>query len=1031
MEKADELSREDAAGGRVVPPSPILVHLLGELRLCIGGETITGFRSRKARALLAYLAFFRERRHSREMLAERFWPEAVSSKSRTSLNTELYALRNQLERPGTPPNTILICDTVSVGLNPDLVTTDIKRFADRLAQAERLGNDERAIPVLRSALALANEEFLPGSYEEWALHERERHRERFVTSALRLARLLKEFGNKEEEAHWLKEVVRIDPTHSEAVTHLFRHLLDERRETEAVAIYRELRDRLQSTWNMEPPPEVRTTMAPLLAVYTAPARRTRSSGPGRTAALATAAIADMAVAGRQDAPEDRTVPTRRVKTDTAPELLNEAPGRENWLPAPLTRFYGRENELTRLRWMLGDPNHRLITLTGPGGIGKTRLALSLARRLREPAGISEGMSEGMRVLFVSVADARTIPALLECVKQGFGIHTKKTADAMTAIVDFLRTEPTLLILDNFEQLIGVGAERWVEELLQRVPALTCLVTSRIRLPLQGESEFPVLPLEVPEEPDEPQDTETVLRDYPAVALFVDRAQQAVPYFPVNRKTVTAIIRLVRYLEGIPLAIELAAARARVYPPAQMLEQMTSRFRVLVSHRPMFEERHRSLRATIEWSFRLLTEEQRAFFLRLAVLRGAWITEDAEAVTGVPDPAEFLADLADASLVRTEFGADRIRFRMLETIRDFALEKLEESLNRDERERLYDRHVARFVSVAEELLKARDGNDQATWREEIRRSHENCCAALERCLETPGLPALESSVRIVASLSRFWRLEGWHRPGIVYLERIRERSEWPELSVRMRSSLLNGIGMLKMETGQTDEAEPFFHEARELLLAAGDENGAFAALHNLAILAGLRGRGAETYHWLEECLAYWRRVNDPQKISLTLTNLACESAELGDTERARTLLEESCHIARTVGQVLPESNALVCLGFLMFERGDRNAAEQRLRDSLRLQSQLRNWKEAALILLALSEMIDPDGDNLTEGGMARTASDYLASVDTHPGDFVPFRNGVLSRRIAALVPGTAGPVARAEERLRQAVVWALEETPIFR
>src|SRR5581483_1788954 len=397
------------------------------------------------------------------------------------------------------------------------------------------------------------------------------------------------------------------------------------------------------------------------------------------------------------------------------------------------------------------PNLRLITLTGPAGSGKTRLAIEAAQRAPEDfAGA---------VWFVALADltdARLLPATIADALQ---LPRSAQAEPLHQIAEFLneRNAPALLALDNFEQLAEAGAlTLWT--LLHRVPRLTCLVTSRRRLALPGESLFPVAPLPLPALSDTP----AALMECASVQLFADRVRAVRPDFQVTVRNAPQVAALCQALEGVPLAIELAASRALMFTPAQMLAQLRHRFTLLTTRRMDKASRHRSLWAAIAWSYDLLSPELQRFFRGLAVFRGGWNIAAAQAVCAEPRALDYLTQLRGHSLIVLEEGREEMRFRLLESLREFAAEQS----SPEERSELAQRHIDHYRHLAVAAERELQGPAQLTWLERLEQERDNLRAALTAALAAdPAGKALPLAV----ALGRFWQVRAPFGEGRQWLE----------------------------------------------------------------------------------------------------------------------------------------------------------------------------------------------------------------------------------------------------------------------
>jgi predicted ATPase/DNA-binding SARP family transcriptional activator len=562
---------------------------------------------------------------------------------------------------------------------------------------------------------------------------------------------------------------------------------------------------------------------------------------------------------------------------------NAEGGYQTHLPLPLTRFFGREEETALLGKLLLASERRLVTLIGPGGSGKTRLALEVAGRLADPF-------QGA-VWFVSLAEIARAELIPRAICDVLHLPPAAGGEPLEPLIAFLSRQPSLLVLDNFEHLVEVGADL-VQRLVTRTPALTCLITSRRRLGLDGEREFRVLPLPTPEVTDPPER----LMQCESVRLFVDRAQAVQPDFQVTCGTAEAIAGLCRRLEGLPLALELAAARASVLSPAQILSRLDHRLEFLVRQRRDVPARHRSLRAALDGSFQLLAPDLQRFFARLSVFRGGWTLEAAEAVCDDPLALDHLSQLRECSLVLAEAGACETRYRMLETVREYA----ESMLSREEQAELSRRHAGYFASRAEhaEAEWATEHNAGASGLEPLTREQDNLRAALAWGLGDAGEP--EIGVRLAAALWPFWTSQGHLREGRQWLDQALRHAESAECS-RTRARLLLGMGCLLQLQGEFASARTFCEESLPLLQAANDPEGTMQALYRLGWVAYHQRDLIRARAYWEETLALRRqagRIGGPHV--WLLRHLCYLVAYLGDEPAAASLEEEELALRRESG-----------------------------------------------------------------------------------------------------------------------------------
>jgi predicted ATPase len=458
-----------------------------------------------------------------------------------------------------------------------------------------------------------------------------------------------------------------------------------------------------------------------------------------------------------------------VPEEVAPFSLPEA--RISPLPLQPTPFIGRQREVEEIKALLGREEVRLLTLTGPGGTGKTRLALQAAER-------AMGLfSDG--VVFVSLASL-TDPGLVPFTIAGIlKVKERSGQPILETLIEHLRAKRLLLVLDNFEHLLP--AAEVVSHLLAVCPELTILVTSRAVLHLAAEHEYPVLPLALPDPRHLPE--LGALSQYDAVTLFVQRAQTVTPSFAVANENAPAVAEICQRLDGLPLAIELAATRIKLFPPQALLQRLSSRLKLLTGGATDRPTRQQTLRNTLDWSYSLLSEEEQALFARLAVFAGGCSFEAAEAVCNPEGELDLLAGMAslvDRSLIRQE-GEEEPRFSMLETIREYAHEKLDE---RGEGHTIRAAHAGYFLQLAEEAEPELTGPKQGAWLSRLDEELDNLRGALRWFLERGEV---EEELRLAAALFCYWRPRGFWSEGGRWLEGRAWSGWWLMLSASWAAS----------------------------------------------------------------------------------------------------------------------------------------------------------------------------------------------------------------------------------------------------
>lgn len=595
------------------------------------------------------------------------------------------------------------------------------------------------------------------------------------------------------------------------------------------------------------------------------------------------------------------------------------------LPLQFTRFFGRELECAHVAELLDAPDTRLVTLTGPGGVGKTRLALETARQITDHPG-SRFAGPVCFVPLADLSDARLIPAALA---QTLALARADDAEPLDQVVAALAAlPPALLLLDNFEHLVERGAPL-VRALLTRLPALTCLLTSRRRLALPGERECPVPPLPVPS-PSLPDGHETPDRVAQAagVQLFVDRAQAARPDFQLTRGNAAAVAALCRDLEGIPLALELVAARAMALTPAQMNERLAQRFALLTSRRGDKDGRHQSLWAALAWSYDLIPPPLQRFFASLSVFRGGCTAEAAQAVCEEPSALEFLTQLRERSLVMVEHDGADPRFRLLETLREFGGEQLSEG----DRARLRARHGEYFLGLAEASREALRGPEQARWLERLGADADNLRAALDAAHESAD--GVESELRLAGALVQFWAMHGHLREG---RERIGEAlARGADAPAPLRAAALHGACFLAYWQGDYPATQAYSEAALRLWRMTDDAVGPLKSRQMLANALLYQGRHEEAKAHFTQSLAQARALEGEGHHSTTsLGGLAIIAHWQGDYAQARALYAAAIHIHEANGDSRNLAFALYNQGEIERGLNEPAAAQACLERSLTL------------------------------------------------------------------------------------------------
>src|ERR687893_576497 len=687
------------------------------------------------------------------------------------------------------------------------------------------------------------------------------------------------------------------------------------------------------------------------------------------------------------------------------------------LPLQPTPLVGREHEVGEVCGRLGQEEIRLLTLTGPGGTGKTRLALQAA------ADVLEEFEDG--VFFVALSDVNDTARVPTTIAGALGLGESGDVPLEDLLNEYVGRRELLLVLDNFEQVLEAGP--LVGELLSAAPHLKVLATSRIPLGIYGEHDYAVPPLSVPDTKRLPPIE--VLSQYEAVRLFIERASAAKRGFQITSENAPAIAEICARLDGLPLAIELAAARVKMLPPKAILTRLSNRLKLLTGGAKDLPARQRTLRGAIEWSHDLLEEGEKTLFARMAVFSGGRTLEAVEAVCDAAgdlpiDAFESVSSLLDRSLLRQEEGPeDEPRFVMLETIHEYARERLQDS---GEAEEIGRAHIRYFLALAEEAAPELTGADQVSWMDRLEAEHDNFRAALSRSLETGDA---ESALRIGGALWRFWNVRGHFSEGRHWLGTGLSGGGAAPVGVSAEASL--GLGYLELRQGDYERAVEDLEASLSLYREVGDRRGEAYALCFLGWIALDRSDLQRVEALLEESLALSRAAGTARDVSVALNALAMLNVYRGDYARASAMQEESLSLAREASDVQIIAILTYNTGFAAAITGEYERAEALVRESQELFREVGDRGMAPLAnsrlgFLALSRN-DPDrAEELCVEAkrelqeQAQTpgmdfALDVLASV-------AAARGGI--RRAARLWDGVAG------YREAAGAPWLLEERAII-
>ncbi len=641
------------------------------------------------------------------------------------------------------------------------------------------------------------------------------------------------------------------------------------------------------------------------------------------------------------------------------------------LPAPLTPLVGREREVAAVCALLSRPEVRLVTLTGTGGVGKTRLALEVAAEL------SDRFTDG--VFFVNLAHISDPTFVVPTIAQA--LELKETGDLplLDLLQASLRDKQLLLLLDNFEQVLNVASQ--LADLLAACPKLKVLVTSRFVLHVRGEQEFTVPPLAMPDPKHLPD--LAVLLQYEAVELFIARAQAVKPGFQVTAANAPAVAEICVRLDGLPLAIELAAARLKLLPPQALLARLGKRLAVLTSGARDMPARQQTLRNTIAWSYHLLEAQEQRLFRGLSVFVGGCTLEAIEAVftaleTSIPTMSmlDSVASLLDKSLLQqTEQEGEEPRLVMLETLREYGLEALETS---GEREVTRQAHADYYLSLAEQAEPQLKGAEQGRWFARLEQEHDNLRAALEWTLEDvadeQAAKRRDIALRLSATLWHFWWMRGHYNEARTFLERALARSEGASVSLRVK--VLQACASMTLQQGDYARTEALAEPCLALYRTLGNTRGIADCLGLLVELAVRRGKMTEAIALSEERVRLMRQVGEPGEVAVSLSDLAEMLSRRGELARVQSLFEEALLLYQKAGNDLGIATALLqsATGLWWSSMADGATIRHQLQEAQAIVTKpgSRHWMAVSswlAALVALSEGETTRAESLAQESLA--------------------------------------------------------------
>jgi predicted ATPase/DNA-binding SARP family transcriptional activator/DNA-binding CsgD family transcriptional regulator len=888
-------------------PEALRIWLLGGFRVALGSRVIEvdAWSLRKAASLVKMLALAADHQLHREQTMDLLWPGLKPEAAANNLHHALHVARRTIE-PSSPPGAAsryLHVGGERLTLCPEgRLWVDVEAFEEAAATARHALEPA----AFRAAIDLYPGELLPQDlYEPWAEERRVELRGVYLRLLMALAGLYEKRGQFEKAIEELRRVMAVDPTHEGACVGLMRLYALSGQRGEALAQYQRFKGALFRQFETEPAAATSRLYEEIWA--------------------GTFSSADAPSSYASSSPEELT-PQKGMS------------GRHN-LPLVRTSFVGRLREVLEVKRLLSMT--RLLTLTGAGGSGKTRLALEAARDL-----VGVYPDGAWFVELASFSEPEFVP---QAVAGALGVREQPNQELVETLKEVLGARQTLLVLDNCEHLIE-GVVHLVDALLDTCPRLRILATSRETLNAVDEVSWVVPSLSVPDRSQEVYRVEE-LEGYESVRLFAERARQRDISFALTPRNVPAVAQICRRLDGMPLAIELAAARVKVLSIEQISGRLDESLGLLTAGSRTSLPRQKTLRATIDWSYGLLSQEEQTLFRRLSVFAGGFSLEAAEAVCAGRSICEdgvldLLAQLVDKSLVVVQEQLGEARYRLLETVRLYGWEKLHESGMIMSTRRT---HANFFLALAEEVEPKLKGAESRLWLERLELEHDNLRAALRWAADTGER---QTELRLVGALRWFWVRRDHMSEGRRWLEDALERAG-PSGRAAARAKALCGAGFLAFSQIDHPTARARLEESVEIYREIGDRHGLAYALSFLSLVMAHQGELAPARTLAEEGVTLFREEDaDRWGLGIALANMGIVAEAQADYDQALRLFEESAAILRELGDRWCHSIPLRHLGIVASRQGNYARAERLYKESL---ASLCELGEIWMISLCLEEL----------------------------------------------------------------------------
>jgi predicted ATPase/DNA-binding SARP family transcriptional activator len=882
----------------------LALHFLGHPHLVLGNSPLAVNR-RAVMALLAYLAVNNSQmhqKHSREALSTLLWPDLNQVKAFTNLRHTLWEIQKLLG-----PNW-LEADRETVSMSDEKnIWVDVHRFETLWKESQVQIDISLQVPLLMECVKLYRHHFLTGfslknapPFDEWSLSKADELRHTLTNALTLLTEDYCLLGDADSALPHVRRLVTLDPLNESAHRLLMQIYIQTGQHNAALKQYQSLEQLLRKEMGLDPQPETRILYKQIRKGEIMP-----------------------------------------VQVGIKRELLTPP----NNLPQQLTSFIGREKELREIVRLLS--GNRLVTLTGSGGVGKTRLSLQ--------AGVEVLNQFQDGVWFIELAPLADPDLIPQTILSALHLGEQPGKAPLTVLQEQLYSKRLLLILDNCEHLKEPSA-KVVHVLLMSTPEVRILSTSREALNIREELAWRVPSLAVPE----PRSDLDQLTQYESVRLFIERSVLVQPYFTVDQAGLSAIAQICSRLDGIPLAIELAAARVKALTVHQIASRLDDCFQLLTRGSPVVLERHQTLRAAIDWSYNLLNADERKLLSRLSVFMGGWTLEAAEQICirqqGEFDVLDVLSDLIDKSLVIMDGSGVEARYHLLETTRQYSLEKLYDS---KEVELWRNQHLTYFLELAEKGNSEITGPHQAEVIDRLDAELDNFRAALDWCVSNHHV---ESALQILGALGWAWDMRGYYNEVRSWFEKIRMQgncNDYPEAYAR----LLNHLGRFAADFDHLPSAGSILEESRAIWLRLGKrgEQGLADVLCWLGMNANNKGNLDQAEFFYKKSLAVAQKSHRQRVIAGNMCFLGQIEHQRGQIASAQRLYEESLDISQSAGDLLVISISGTNMAGLFLEQGNYEKARPLLDQALHINEKLQFRFGLRSTWIVFAELYRREGD----------------------------------------------------------------------